>query len=137
MEVHSQTEYPYVSFMGENLTNHSYVHLAQVGTRYRTYVYISSWYYLRWFDTTLHCVTDLDGCYSSYCGSWYFPDEERVQAYNYRNFYTTNGNQIIYLNHNVLYDISAPSGIYHCEVVVSDESINKTVYVGLYHYYEG
>ena len=57
--------------------------------------------------------------------------------YNYRNFYTTNGNQTIYLNHNVLYDISAPSGIYHCEVVVSDESINKTVYVGLYHYYEG
>ena len=30
VEVHSQTEYPYVSFMGENLANHSYEDLTQV-----------------------------------------------------------------------------------------------------------
>ena len=31
VEVHSQTEYPYVSFMGENLPNNSYVDLTLVG----------------------------------------------------------------------------------------------------------
>ena len=31
MEVHSQTEYPYVSFMGETLPNHAYVDLSLVG----------------------------------------------------------------------------------------------------------
>ena len=30
-EVHSQTEYPYVSFMGVNLPNHAYVDLTTVG----------------------------------------------------------------------------------------------------------
>ena len=31
VEVHSQIEYPYVSFMGENLPNHAYVDLTLVG----------------------------------------------------------------------------------------------------------
>ena len=31
VEVHSQTEFPYVSFMGETLPNHSYVDLTLVG----------------------------------------------------------------------------------------------------------
>ena len=32
VEVHSQTEYPYVSFMGETLPNHAYVDLSLVGS---------------------------------------------------------------------------------------------------------
>ena len=31
VEVHSQTEFPYVSFMGETLPNHSYVDLNEMG----------------------------------------------------------------------------------------------------------
>ena len=31
VEVHSQTQYPYVSFMGLNLPNHAYVDLSLVG----------------------------------------------------------------------------------------------------------
>ena len=70
MEVHSQTEYSYVSFMGENLANHSYVDLTLVGT-----------------DTsdpgnTVRCITDLASCCTSsqgiHRGDWYFPDGDKV-----------------------------------------------------------
>ena len=142
VEVHSQTEYPYVSFMGENLPNHSYVDLTLVGgSKY----YLWSLHLL--IDNALHCVTDLDGCcsndYGPYHGDWYFPDEEIVQPYDQLaesiSVSTTHGNQTIYL-HRIKHTL-APSGIYHCEVAVYDdyyEAVNKTVYVGLYYYdYEG
>ena len=32
VEVHSQQTFPYVSFMGQTLANHSYVNLSLVGT---------------------------------------------------------------------------------------------------------
>ena len=53
VEVHSQTEFPYVSFMGETLPNHSYVDLTLVG-----------------YDRgnpgdTVRCITDLSTCCSS------------------------------------------------------------------------
>ena len=31
VEVHSQTQYPYISFMGQTLSNHAYVNLSLVG----------------------------------------------------------------------------------------------------------
>ena len=67
MEVHSQTEYPYVSFMGDN---HSYVDLTLVGT-----------------DTdgtgnTVTCITDLTTCCNPgqgvHLGDWYFPTGDRL-----------------------------------------------------------
>ena len=123
VEVHPQTEYPYVSFMGEILPNNSYVDLTLVGTNPT--------------NSTLQCISDLDG---SYRGDWYFPDEERVQTYEYEGIYASYENQSIYLQHNNIY--YAQSGIYQCviEVAGDDEAaVNKTVYVGLYrsYYYEG
>ena len=53
VEVHSQSEYPYVSFMGQNLTRHSYVDLTLVGTDDSDP------------GNTVRCITDLDTC----CGS--------------------------------------------------------------------
>ena len=47
VEVHSQTEFPYVSFMGETLPNHSYVNLTLVG-------------YDR--GNPVRCITDLSTC---------------------------------------------------------------------------
>ena len=54
MEVHSQTEYPYVAFMGVNLPNHAYVDLTLVGND-------------RISDpgNTVRCHTDLTTCCSS------------------------------------------------------------------------
>ena len=53
MEVHSQTEFPYVSFMGETLPNHSYVDLNEVGDP----SHIAS-------DASEQCHTDLSSCCS-------------------------------------------------------------------------
>ena len=66
--VHCQT-FPYVSFMGQTLVNHSYVDLSTVG-------------YSSDGSNSVQCHTDL----STYCsgsqgphrGDWYFPDGERL-----------------------------------------------------------
>ena len=62
-EVHSQTEYPYVSFMGQKLTNNSYVNLN-----------LSN-------NVLVGCHTDLMSCCNStdiHQGDWYFSNGERV-----------------------------------------------------------
>ena len=53
VEVHSQTEFPYVSFMGETLPSHSYVDLNEVGDPSQ----IAS-------DASVQCHTDLSSCCS-------------------------------------------------------------------------
>ena len=76
VEVHSQTEYPYVSFMGENLTNHSYLDLTLVASVP---------------DKIVRCHTDLGTCCSSFQGihrgDWYFPAGEELEQTGdiYRN----------------------------------------------------
>ena len=66
VEVHSQTEYPYVSFMGENLPNHSYVDLTLVGDDDSDP------------GNTVRCITDLSTCCRAtqgiHRGYWYYPD---------------------------------------------------------------
>ena len=127
VEVHSQTEYPYISFMGQTLPNNSYVDLTLVGTNPT--------------DSTLQCNSDLDGCcsseYGSYRGDWYFPYEDRVQTYEHDGFYASYENQNIKLHRGNIYN--ALSGIYQCviEVAGDDEVVNKTVYIGLYRSYQG
>ena len=63
VEVHSQTA-PYVSFMGTNLTNHSYVDLTLVGSAENG-------------SESVQCHTDLGSCCSRAHGDdrgdWYFP----------------------------------------------------------------
>ena len=74
VEVHSQTEFPYVTFMGETLANHSYVKLTEVGTSSGT--------------DTVRCITDLTSCCGggrSHRGDWYFPNGTRLLFVNSAN----------------------------------------------------
>ena len=74
VEVHSETEYPYVSFMGEILPNHAFVDLTTVGEDSSNP------------DNTVNCHTDLETCCTGYQGShrgdWYFPAGGALPFYN-------------------------------------------------------
>ena len=69
VEVHFQTV-PYVSFMGTNLLNHSYVDLTLVGRPEDG-------------GDSVVCHTDLDTCSNGTDrpdrGDWYFPNGDRLQ----------------------------------------------------------
>ena len=69
VEVNSQQTFPYVSFMGQTLADHSYVNLNRVGEDY----YCSS---------SVQCHTDLVTCCYSvhglHRGDWYFPNGNRL-----------------------------------------------------------
>ena len=126
VEVHSQTA-PYLTFMGENLPDHSYVNLSLVGGRNS--------------GNEVVCYTDLSTCcrYDSDRGDWYFPNGDRLpfpgshplverRAFQRVELYRGDGSG------------SVPSGIYRCSIetiaVYSDNSTDtttrETVYVGLY-----
>ena len=68
VEVHSQTA-PYLTFMGKNIPNNSYVDFNTVGETIDT--------------NTLQCHTDLNTCCNSGQGpdrgDWYFPNGNRLQ----------------------------------------------------------
>ena len=123
VEVHSQT-IPYVSFMGTNLTNHSYVNLTLVGHATDS-------------SHSVQCHSDLETC----CGGpghpdrgdWYFPNGERL------NFNSDPGD---------IYEVRLPQqvdlsrrnnsdafGIYCCMIETNafhNESGQETVCAGLY-----
>ena len=130
--VHSQTV-PYVSFMGVNLPNHSYVDLTTVGED------ISD------PGNTVRCHTDLETCcgssQGSHRGDWYFPDDSLV--------YTSSGNDIYRRRDaqtTILFrrsGVTSPSGIYRCQIPTNavndnvDISLGEWVYIGLYPPNEG
>ena len=122
--VHSQTV-PYVSFMGTNLTNHSYVNLTVVGRPEDG-------------SDSVKCHTDLDTCCNSaagpHRGDWFFPNGSRlgfnlpgVDIYQVRL-----STQEVDVRRRNNHDIS---GIYCCTIetnAVNDEDGRETVYAGLY-----
>ena len=126
VEVHSQNEYAYVSFMGENLPNHSYVDLTLVGIDNSNP------------GNIVRCNTDLDTCCRStqgiHRGYWYFPDgrelDQTTDIYRTRTAQRVN----LYRRNNAM----GPSGIYRCDIPTvpvhddNDLSVGETVYVGLY-----
>ena len=73
VEVHSQI-IPYVSFMGTNLSNHSFVDLTQVGTA-------------KDGSDSVQCHTDLSTCCNAAAGSdrgdWYFPNGTQLPLPKY------------------------------------------------------
>ena len=126
VEVHSQTV-PYVSFMGTNLTNHSYVDLTLVGTS---------------DGDSVQCHTDLSTCCNRAQGAdrgdWYFPNGERLQFSNGPDdIYEQRTDQRVDLRRRNNGDTS---GIYRCAIETnavhsnddSDNTTRETVYVGLY-----
>ena len=111
---------PYLRLRGQNLTNHSYVDLNEVGG-----------------DTgnnSLQCRTDLRNCCSreqgDLRGDWYFPSGERLSfiSSNPNSFYEARGAQ--YRPSRV----TTPTGIFYCKIPYDSDNplMNETLYVGLY-----
>ena len=127
VEVHSQTEFPYVLFMNETLSNYAYVNLHEVGNTERCPD-----------QHTVQCHTDL----STWCtarqghhrGDWYFPNGTRLPFSGQGDIHEVRGAQRVNICRNN--NPSSPSGIYHCDIptfVINDEndtSVRDTVYVG-------
>ena len=126
MEVHSQT-FPYVSFMGQTLANHSYVNFSLAGDN------VSG-------NNSVRCRTDLTTCCSgtegSHRGDWYFPNGTRLPFpgnHIYADAFEQRGNQSVDIRHRNR--ITSPNGIYRCDIettAVHDNQVREKVYVGLY-----
>ena len=125
VEVHSQTEYPYVSFMGETLPNHAYVNLSLVGNDGSG-------------SDSVQCHTDLDTCCRGsdgiHRGDWNAPDSEmRLPFLGGGDIYEARGSQRVDLRRRNNADM--PSGIYRCRIAVHSDnytSVKESAYVGLY-----
>ena len=140
VEVQSQTEYPYISFMGNNLSNHSYVDLSLVGGDP-----ISSG-----DSDTVQCHTDLMTCCRNvqgiHRGDWFPPGSDTRldfsnDAWGCTCMYEDRQAQVVHIRRRNNAD--GPSGIYRCVIATnavhddSDQSVGETVYVGLYYGSEG
>ena len=131
VEVQSQTGYPYISFMGTTLPNHSYVDLSQVGN-YRSE------------NNTLQCHTDLATCcrveHGVHRGDWFAPGSDtRLPFYSEGvDIFEDRQGQVVHLRRRTVNSAAGPSGIYRCVVATnavhsdSDGYIGATAYVGLY-----
>ena len=129
MEVHSQTEYPYVSFMGETLPNHAYVDLSLVGNDGSG-------------SDSVQCHTDLDSCCTmtqgAHRGDWIPPGSEMRLPFSGEegDIYEVRGEQRVDIRRRNNADM--PSGIYRCDVPTNtvhdddDITVRESVYVGLY-----
>ena len=124
-KVYSQTDIPYVSFMGDHLANHSYLHLSQVGMATNG-------------QDSVKCHTDLSSCCSDtegdHRGDWYFPNGNRLLFDEHLSVYESRGDMRVDLRRNSDGD-SAVSGIYHCDIqtnAVHQSSARERVYIGLY-----
>ena len=135
VEVHSQTEYPYISFVGEILLNHSYVDLSLVGEDNSDP------------GNTVKCITDLESCCSDrqneifgtdHRGNWFAPGRDTRLPFPKEggDIYENHGDQEseLYRRNNAV----MPFGIYRCDIptnAVHDDNIQlvrESVFVGLY-----
>ena len=125
--VYCQT-FPYVSFTGQTLANHSYVDLSRVGNDDSD-------------SDSVQCITDHYGCCSgtqgSHRGDWYFPDGDRLEfSINDGDIYESRVSQRVNIRRRD--NANSPTGIYRCGIPTdavhddSDISVRDTVYVGLY-----
>ena len=121
--VYSQQIFPYVSFMGQTLANHSYVDLRLVGD----------------IGNTVQCHTDLNTCCTEsegiHRGDWYFPNGNRLQFSDSSDIYERRNNMRVDLRRT---GAAFPSGLYRCDISTNnvhndtDSSVRDTVYIGLY-----
>ena len=131
VEVQSQTEYPYISFRGNPLPNHSYVDFNEVGDDRDGNN-----------TDTVQCHTDLSTCCDGRQlvprGDWFFPNNTRLPLFNessdIRESLLTRVVHIRRFNNAI-----GPSGIYRCFIGTNavhdnnNSSVGETAYVGLYH----
>ena len=103
--VNSQS-FPYVSFMGQTLANHSYVDLSLVG---RPDVRAGE---------GVQCHTDLETCCSGsqgpHRGDWYFPNGTRLPIPGGGDIFESRGVQRIEIRRRN--NANSPVGIYRCDI---------------------
>ena len=117
--------FPYISFRGQTLENHSYVDLSLVENDASG-------------SDSVQCVTDLNTCcintVGAHRGDWYFPNGTRLPFSG--GIYESRGHKRVHLRRKNQYNVP---GIYHCNIStnavhnVADTSLGEMVYVGLYH----
>ena len=136
VEVHSQTEYPYVYLFRQTpLPNHAYIDLSVLG--YSVYAIV-------------RCYTDLDTCCSEdqgiHRGHWIPPgSEESLLFYDDTSagIYEFHGDRQVILHRKRGNNGYQPSGIYRCDIATNavhndtDNSVGESVYVGIYFYASG
>ena len=121
--VRSQT-FPYVSFRGQTLANHSYVDLSLVRDD---------------ASDSVQCHTDLTTCCSiaqgAHRGDWYFPDGNKLPFSG--NIFESRGSVRADLRQRN--NANSPStGIYRCDIptnaahVNTENTVRESIYVGLY-----
>ena len=127
VEVHCQQTFPYVSFMGQSLADHSYVDLSTVGSANDN-------------SDGVVCHSDLGPCCSPsqgiHRGDWYFPDGDRLPFIG-SSVPIGEGRtaQIVVIRRT---SATGPTGIYRCDIPTNavhhptDISVRDSVYVGLY-----
>ena len=128
VEVHCQQTFPYVSFMGQTLADHSYVDLSTVGSAGDS-------------SDGVVCHTDLSTCCSGsqgvHRGDWYFPDGS-VLPFVGPGVPIGLGRSAQVVSIRRTSGATRPTGIYRCDIPTiavhddTDISVRETVYVGLY-----
>ena len=109
VEVHSKS-FPYVSFMGQTLANHSYVDISLVG---RSDI----------GGNDVQCITDLTTCCTlaadAHRGDWFSPDGTRVpfQASNSDIYQFRTAQSVDIRRRN---NANSPTGIYRCDNSTND-----------------
>ena len=127
VEVNSQT-FPYVSFMGQILANHSYVDLRLVGRP----DHLGGGHSLECHTDLITCCTSSNGVHR---GDWYFPNGARLPFPQSTGFYQARESQRLSLRRN---NDGLTSGIYHCDIpTIAVHDVNtsvrdRPVYVGVY-----
>ena len=129
IDAQSCSEYPYVSFLGNTLLNHSYVDLALVGNAVDG-------------SNSIQCHTDLSTCCSTLEGStnvgnWIPPHTSTMIPYSGAVFQKRRFKRVD-LRHSS--DSGVTSGIYHCAIetnaihrhLSTDEDVWELVYIGIY-----
>ena len=132
VEVQSQTEYPYLTFRGNNLPNHSYVDITRVGDERDGSD-----------SDTVQCHTDLVTCCSDNDklprGDWFAPgsDTKLRRPGGEGDMFQDRNSQVVHLGRKK--NANGPTGIYRCVIATnntihndSDGSVGETLYVGLY-----
>ena len=129
VEVQCQQTFPYVSFMGQTLADHSYVNISQVGSDGSG-------------SDTVQCHTDLSTCCRAeqglHRGDWYFPNGTRLLFlfYDAGNIFEARRAQRVDIRRTN--NANEPTGIYRCDIPTvavhndTDIFVRTSVYVGLY-----
>lgn len=118
---------PYLSFLGNNLSNHSYVDFSTVGDE----------------NNSIQCHTDLVTCCNSDQGTdrgdWFYPSGERVSINNSDSepFYQHWASQSVDLRYRGEPAVPSIMGIYQCAIETSavnneNNTARQVLYVGLY-----